>query len=80
MDKSKAVSFFSETIKSDFTKKSYLHHLSQFLRFTKIKDYDTMLDLDSKKIQELCVLSISERPKWKLHWISGFETISIKPL
>lgn len=52
MDKSKAVSFFSETIKSDFTKKSYLHHLSQFLRFTKIKDYDTMLDLDSKKIQE----------------------------
>lgn len=42
---------FENSIKSRYTKKEYQHRLRTFLKFTEIKDYDTLASLDSDSIQ-----------------------------
>ena len=44
---------FEESLKSEHTKKQYRKHLDQFLEFTKLKDYESILQLEPKMIQEL---------------------------
>ena len=44
---------FEESIKSKATCSNYLDHLSRFLRFTKLKDYDSLLKLDTDQTQTI---------------------------
>jgi hypothetical protein len=44
---------FEEAIKSEATKKLYRFHLHSFLKFTKIKDPDGLLQLKDTFLQEL---------------------------
>src|SRR5690242_12216472 len=42
---------FESAIKSPHTKREYKHRLKTFLKFTRIKDYDSLASLDSDTIQ-----------------------------
>ena len=44
---------FEESIKTEATRKAYLYQLEQFRRWTKIKDFDSLLQAPQKQIQEL---------------------------
>jgi len=44
---------FEQTIKSEATLKNYLEHLRCFLEFTKVKDYDSLIQLPHEKLQEM---------------------------
>ncbi len=49
----RSLQLFEESIKSEVTKKGYKKRLENFLRFTKIKDYDSMAKTDPKILQQL---------------------------
>lgn len=42
---------FENAIRSENTKKLYMHHLNKFLEFTKIKDYDSLLSVSKEQLQ-----------------------------
>jgi len=44
---------FEEAIKTEATRKAYLYQLEQFRKWTKIKDFDSLLQAPQKNIQEL---------------------------
>jgi len=44
---------FEESIKTEATRKAYLYQLEQFRKWTKIKDFDSLLQAPQKQIQEL---------------------------
>jgi integrase len=55
---------FVSSIKSRYTLEEYLYNLKTFLKFTKVKDYDTLANLDSDTIQKFLedyVLTLRER-------------------
>ena len=42
---------FENSIKSDATKKTYLYHLNNFVKFYHIKDYDSLTAITTEKMQ-----------------------------
>ena len=44
---------FEESIKSENTRKNYKYQLSKFLKYFKIKDYDSLLTISKEKLQEM---------------------------
>jgi len=44
---------FEESLKTEATRKAYLYQLEQFRKWTKIKDFDSLLQAPQKQIQEL---------------------------
>jgi len=44
---------FEESIKSEFTRQQYRSQLDQFLKFTKLKNHEAVLNLSQKELQEL---------------------------
>jgi len=44
---------FEESINSEATRKAYHYQLEQFRKWTKIKDFDSILQAPQKNIQEL---------------------------
>ena len=42
---------FENSIKTNATRTRYLYHLNKFKEFYKIKDYDSLLTIDPKKLQ-----------------------------
>jgi len=51
--KQRSLLIFEESIKSKITRKNYTDHLNRFLEFTRLKDYDSLLKLDSEQIQTI---------------------------
>lgn len=51
--KSRSFTLFEAAIKSPETKKVYRYSLDEFMRFTKIKQYDGVVKLSTNKIQKL---------------------------
>ncbi len=49
----RSLTLFEESIKSDATKKAYKYQLDQFLKWTKIKNFDSLLQAPEKSIQTL---------------------------
>jgi len=49
----RSILLFEEALKTEATKKSYHYQLSQFLKWTKIKDFDSLLQAPDKSIQIL---------------------------
>lgn len=47
----RSLSLFKSAIKSTETEKLYMYYLDEFLRYIKIKNYDDVISLGSKKIQ-----------------------------
>ena len=46
-----SILLFENSIKSVATRKTYLHHLDNFLKFYHIKDYDSLAGIDVEKAQ-----------------------------
>ena len=51
--KQRSLLLFEESIKSPVTRSNYLDHLDRFLKFTNLKDYDSLLKLDSEQLQTI---------------------------
>jgi len=51
MEQQRSMLLFEQTIKSPYTLRSYREHLHRFLKFTKLKDYDSLLKLSKDDIQ-----------------------------
>ena len=51
--KQRSLLLFEESIKSQATRSNYLDHIDRFLKFTKLKDYDSLLKLDSEQLQTI---------------------------
>lgn len=49
--RSRALVLFENSIKSEYTKKQYKYQLQRFLSYYKLKDYDSILKVDSKQLQ-----------------------------
>jgi integrase len=49
----RSLQVFEESIKSDVTRKGYKKRLETFLKFTKIKNYDSLVKTDPKTLQKL---------------------------
>ena len=49
----RALQRFESTIHSEQTRKNYKRDLDLFLKFYAIKDYDSILSIPSKKVQEM---------------------------
>lgn len=49
----RSLQVFEESIKSDVTRKGYKKRLENFLKFTTIKDYDSLAKTDHKTLQKL---------------------------
>ncbi len=50
--KPRSLLLFEQTIKSESTLKNYSEHLRRFLEFVKVKDYDSLIQLPTEKLQE----------------------------
>jgi len=79
--KSRSFSLFDSAIKSPETKSIYIYSLHEFMKFARIKKYDDILKLKTKKIQTLLenwVMRLSEKGlkavtiKGKLHAVELF--------
>jgi len=53
MEQQRSMLLFEQTIKSKYTLRNYREHLKRFLKFTKLKDYDSLLKLSKDDIQKL---------------------------
>ena len=53
MKKQRSVLLFEQTIKSKATLKNYTYQLNKFREWSKIKNYDGLLQAPQKQIQEL---------------------------
>lgn len=51
--KQRSLLIFEESIKSKATRSNYTDHLNRFLQFTRLKDYDSLLKLDSDQLQTI---------------------------
>ena len=51
--KPRSLLLFEQTIKSESTLKNYSEHLRCFLEFAKVKDYDSLIQLPTEKLQEM---------------------------
>ncbi len=49
----RSLTIFEESIKTEATRKAYKYQLDQFLKWTKIKDFDSLLQAPQKNIQTL---------------------------
>ena len=47
----RSLQIFEESVKSPATLKSYKKALNYFLKFTRVKDYDSLVRLGSKSLQ-----------------------------
>ncbi len=47
----RSILLFENSIKSAATRKTYLYHLDNFLKFYHIKDYDSLAGIDVEKAQ-----------------------------
>jgi|APSaa5957512535_1039671.scaffolds.fasta_scaffold00674_2 site-specific recombinase XerD len=51
--KQRSLLVFEQTIKSEKTRKNYIDHLDRFLKFTKIKDCDSLLKIEQEQLQRI---------------------------
>ena len=51
MIQQRSMLLFENSIKSPYTKKTYLYHLKNFLDFYHIKDYDSLAVIETTKMQ-----------------------------
>ena len=51
--KQRSLLIFEQTIKSRYTRRNYLDHLDRFLKFTNLKDYDSILKVDPAQLQTI---------------------------
>jgi hypothetical protein len=51
--KQRSLLLFEESIKSKVTRNNYLDHMKRFLAFTKLRDYDSLLKLESEQLQTI---------------------------
>ena len=51
--KQRSLLIFEESIKSKATRQNYLDHLGRFLKFTNLKDYDSILQIDPDQLQTI---------------------------
>lgn len=51
--KQRSLLIFEESIKSKATRKNYIDHINRFLEFTKLKDYDSILKIESNQLQTI---------------------------
>ena len=51
--KQRSILLFEESIKSKSTRKNYLDHIKRFLKFTKLKDYDSILKIEPEQLQTI---------------------------
>lgn len=51
--KQRSLLLFEESIKSKATRSNYLDHLSRFLKFSKLKDYDSLFKLNTEQTQTI---------------------------
>ena len=51
--KQRSILLFENSIKSEATKVEYLKNLNRFKDFYKLKDYDSILGIENKKLQEM---------------------------
>ena len=47
----RSITIFSHAISSEATKKSYFYQLKRFKEFYKIRDYDSLITIEPKKLQ-----------------------------
>ena len=47
----RSIMIFEQTCKSESTLIDYRGHMSRFLKFSKIKDYDSLVTIDRKQLQ-----------------------------
>jgi len=53
MANQRSILLFEQAMKSEATKKSYTFQLNKFSKFYHIRDYDSLLKIDIKKLQEM---------------------------
>ncbi|MDH3312119.1 MAG: hypothetical protein OEM28_03110 [Nitrosopumilus sp.] len=51
--KQRSLLLFEESIKSKATRINYLDHLERFLKFINLKDYDSILRVESDQLQTM---------------------------
>jgi len=60
---STAVELFEDAIKSKYTLKVYRERLEQFLKFTKIRDYQALAQMPPKEIENLIIIFVRDLKK-----------------
>ncbi len=53
MSKQRSLLLFENSIKSEATREKYLYYLSKFKDFYKLRDYDSILQIPTEKLQEM---------------------------
>ena len=51
MTSQRSILLFNHAMSSEETKKSYLNEVKRFREFYKIRDYDSLITIDPKKLQ-----------------------------
>ncbi len=53
MSNQRSLLLFENSIKSEATREKYLYYLSKFKDFYKLRDYDSVLQIPTEKLQEM---------------------------
>ena len=73
---SRTITIFLESINSEITRKQYLYYLQNFVKYFKLRDVESIITIDSKKLQEMVedyVIHL-KRKKMSYSYINGHKS------